>query len=111
MALVAISALTGRAIDGHSAVTGEITVHGAVKAVGGVPEKIEAARQAGITRVIIPEENAAEVLHADGMTVLRVSTLAEAMSAMLLPEAAGSTEMPDFALPEGLCAAAAGRNP
>lgn len=111
MALVAISALTGRAIDGHSAVTGEITVHGAVKAVGGVPEKIEAARQAGITRVIIPEENAAEILHADGMTVLRVSTLAEAMSAMLLPEAAGSTEMPDFALPEGLCAAAAGRNP
>ena len=111
MALVAISALTGRPIDGHSAVTGEITVHGAVKAVGGVPEKIEAARQAGITRVIIPEENAAEALHAGEIEVLRVSTLAEAMSAMLLPGAAEEAEKPELALPEGLCAAAAGRNP
>ena len=54
MAAASISALTGRPICGSCAVTGEITVHGAIRAVGGVPEKVEAACQAGLTRVLIP---------------------------------------------------------
>ena len=86
MALVAISALTGRAVDGHAAVTGEITVHGAVKAVGGVPDKVAAAKAAGLQRVFIPKENDAETLHATGIEVICVSTLAEVMAAMLLEE-------------------------
>ncbi|MBE5811454.1 MAG: ATP-dependent protease LonB [Clostridiales bacterium] len=87
MALVAVSALTGRAVDGQSAVTGEITVHGAVKAVGGVPDKVAAAKAAGLTRVFIPKENDAETLHASGIEVICVSTLAEIMTVMLLSEA------------------------
>jgi Lon-like ATP-dependent protease len=37
--------------------TGEISVHGKVKPVGGVISKIEAARNAGIKKVLIPQEN------------------------------------------------------
>lgn len=102
MTLVAISALTGRAVDGCSAVTGEITVHGAVKAVGGVPDKVAAAKAAGLTRVFIPRENDAETLHASGVEVVCVSTVKELLSAMLMGEetASQSPEAPQLtALP------------
>ena len=84
MAIAAISALTDRPIDGSCAVTGEITVHGAIRAVGGVPEKVEAARQSGLTRVFIPKENDMETLHGQGIDVVPVSALREALDAMLL---------------------------
>jgi len=102
MTLVAVSALTGRAVDGCSAVTGEITVHGAVKAVGGVPDKVAAAKAAGLTRVFIPRENDAETLHASGVEVVCVSTVKELLSAMLTGEetASQSPEAPQMtALP------------
>ena len=85
MALVAISALTDYPVDGISALTGEITVHGAVKAVGGVPDKVAAAKAAGLKRVFIPKENDAETLHTEGIEVVCVSTLTEVIAAMLLP--------------------------
>jgi len=107
MALAAISALTGRPLDGKSAVTGEITVHGAVKAVGGVPDKIEAAHQAGITRVIIPKENAQEALQVQGMEVVCVSSLQEAMTLMLLPAVEKSSSGQRISLVEPPAAAAA----
>jgi Lon-like ATP-dependent protease len=37
--------------------TGEVSVHGKVKAVGGVMTKVDAARKAGIKKVIIPSDN------------------------------------------------------
>ncbi len=85
MAVVAISAITGQPVDGHAAVTGEITVQGRVKAVGGVPAKVEAARLAGLSRVFIPAENDAETLHVSGIEVICVSALQEVIDAMLLP--------------------------
>lgn len=84
MAVVAVSALTGQQVDGLSACTGEITVQGRVKAVGGVPAKVEAARRAGLKRVFIPRENAGEVL-VGGIEVHPVDTLQEVLDAMLLP--------------------------
>ncbi len=108
MAVVAVSALTGRRIDGASAVTGEITVHGAVKAVGGVPEKVEAARQAGIRRVYIPRENDAEILHASGVDIVCVSNIAEVLSAMLLSPAEDEPVPAAAALPDALPVAALG---
>jgi len=92
MAVVAISALTGRCIDGTAAVTGEITVHGTINGVGGVPAKVEAAREAGLKRVFIPGENAAESLPASGVEVICVSTLQELLDAMLLPVAADESK-------------------
>ena len=49
--------MTQRKVDNLLAMTGEISVHGRVKPVGGVMSKVEAARRAGIKRVIIPDEN------------------------------------------------------
>ena len=85
MAVVAVSALTGQKIDGCCAVTGEISVQGQVKAVGGVPEKLEAARLAGIRRVFIPAENDMETLHTMGMEVRCVAELRQVLEEMLLP--------------------------
>jgi len=57
IATAIVSALTDRAVDNLLAMTGEISVQGKVKPVGGVISKVEAARRAGIKRVIIPAEN------------------------------------------------------
>ena len=83
MAAAAISALTNRPVDGSCAVTGEITVHGAIRAVGGVPEKAEAARQAGLVRVFIPKENDMATLHGQGVEIVPVSSLREVLDGML----------------------------
>ena len=108
MAVVAISALTGRRIDGRSAITGEITIHGAVKAVGGVPAKVEAARQAGLSRAFIPKENDTEMIHMADIEVVGVSSLAEVLRAMLLPPGVEADEPSPAAQTESLPLAAQG---
>ena len=89
MAIVAVSALTGQKVDGFAAVTGEISVQGQVKPVGGVPEKVEAARQAGLRRVYIPAENDMESLHEGEMEIIPVTNLQQVLREMLLPVTAG----------------------
>ena len=84
MAVAAVSALTDTPVDGTMAVTGEITVQGKVKAVGGVPQKVEAACQAGLLRVLIPKENDAETLHIAGIEVQGIDDVHQALSAMLV---------------------------
>ena len=84
MAVAAVSALTDTPVDGTMAVTGEITVQGKVKAVGGVPQKVEAACQAGLLRVLIPKENDAETLHIAGIEVQGIDEVHQALSAMLV---------------------------
>ena len=51
------SLLTGRIVDPHIAMTGEVALRGAVTPIGGLPEKLMAAQRAGITNVFIPQEN------------------------------------------------------
>lgn len=84
MAVAAVSALTDTPVEGTMAVTGEITVQGKVKAVGGVPQKVEAACQAGLLRVLIPKENDAETLHIAGIDVQGIDDVHQALSAMLV---------------------------
>ena len=57
MFLALVSLLTERAIPGDTAMTGEISLRGLVLPVGGIKEKVIAAAQAGIKRVILPARN------------------------------------------------------
>lgn len=93
MAVVAASALTGRPVDGHVAVTGEVSVRGMVKPVGGVPGKVEAAERAGLTSVLIPFENQLERFEHTTIQVKPIRTLREALDRMLLPAEAATVEI------------------
>ena len=101
MAVVAVSALTGQKVDGTCAVTGEISVQGQVKPVGGVPAKLEAARQAGIRKVFIPRDNDMEGMHDLGMEVRCVSELREVLEEILLPVTVQETETADTPVTAG----------
>jgi ATP-dependent Lon protease len=68
--LALYSAVTKTPLPQDVAMTGELSIQGKVRAVGGIVEKLYAARQAGMRRVLIPKENAREV-HA-GLTGLEV---------------------------------------
>lgn len=85
MAAVAVSALTSRPIDGACAVTGEISVQGFVRPVGGVPAKVEAARRAGLMRVLVPRENYLERFDQAGIQVVPIDSLEQALDLLLLP--------------------------
>ncbi|MBO8182509.1 MAG: ATP-dependent protease LonB [Archaeoglobus sp.] len=62
IATAVISAIEGIPVDQSVAMTGSLSVKGEVLPVGGVTQKIEAAIQAGIKRVIIPKDNLDDVL-------------------------------------------------
>ncbi|ATW25501.1 ATP-dependent protease LonB [Candidatus Formimonas warabiya] len=57
------SAITGIPVDNKLAMTGEVSIRGYVKPIGGVVAKVEAARQAGAKKVIIPKENWQEIFN------------------------------------------------
>ncbi len=59
------SALTGRPVRDSVAMTGEITLRGAVLPVGGIKEKVLAARAAGVTAIYLPERNRRDIEEID----------------------------------------------
>jgi ATP-dependent Lon protease len=65
MVTALVSALTGIAVKRDVAMTGEITLHGKVLAIGGLKEKSMAAYKAGIKTVIIPKENEPDISEID----------------------------------------------
>jgi ATP-dependent Lon protease len=78
--LAIYSAITGKPIPQNLAVTGEISIQGKVKPVGGVFEKIFAARQAGMTRVLIPFDNKRDVpADTAGLEVYTVKEIGEVL--------------------------------
>ena len=56
-----VSALRGKAVKSHIAMTGEMTLRGKVLPVGGIKEKILAAKRAGVTTIVISEDNRKDV--------------------------------------------------
>jgi ATP-dependent Lon protease len=91
MATAMASELTGRPVRGDIAMTGEITLSGRVLPIGGVKEKVLAARRVGIQEVILPRLNAKNVnedltpeLRKD-LTVHLVSTIDEVLALALQP--------------------------
>jgi ATP-dependent Lon protease len=80
MALVIASAMKQIPIRQDVAVTGEISIQGKVKGVGGIHEKIYGARQAGMKKIIIPEDNRNDVGHdTSGIEVVEVKSAEEAL--------------------------------
>ena len=79
--LVAIlSAVTGKPLRQDTAITGEVSLQGRVKAVGGVFEKAYGAKQAGITTIIIPQDNAKDIPAEHlGLAIKPVNRVEEAM--------------------------------
>jgi ATP-dependent Lon protease len=85
------SELTGRPVRGDVAMTGEITLSGRVLPVGGIKEKVLAARRVGIREVIVPKQNGKNInedltpeLRQD-LTVHLVSTIDEVLALALQP--------------------------
>ena len=91
MAAALVSELTGRCVRGDLAMTGEITLSGNVLPVGGVKEKVLAARRLGIFEVVLPKRNEKHVLEDLGEDLRReirvhyVSMIDEALALALLP--------------------------
>lgn len=85
------SALTQRRVRDHIAMTGEITLRGHVLPVGGIKEKILAAKRAGITDIMISEENRKDVeeineRYVEGLTFHFVNDVQEVLQFALLNE-------------------------
>ncbi|MEO8881308.1 MAG: endopeptidase La [Gemmatimonadaceae bacterium] len=93
IATAVVSALTGVPVRGDTAMTGEITLRGRVLPIGGLKEKLVAARRAGITHIIIPEGNAREIEEIpedirDGLLFHPVSTMDQVLAHALRPASA-----------------------
>jgi len=90
---VIVSAVTGRKIRQDVAVTGEISLQGRVRPVGGVFEKAYGAKQAGIKTMVIPKENSKDIPEEHlGLDIHPVSTAEEAFSYIFVDEAGGTDE-------------------
>ena len=79
IAVALYSAILNIPVNGDLAMTGELSIRGKVKPVGGVTIKLETAKQAGIKKVIIPKENWQELYNDMGISVIPVDNIAEVL--------------------------------
>ncbi len=88
IATAVISALEGVPVDQSVAMTGSLNVRGSVLPVGGVTAKVEAAAEAGLTRVLIPEDNLADLMlerrYRTMVEVIPVKTLRDVLRVALV---------------------------
>ncbi|HOS69294.1 MAG TPA: ATP-dependent protease LonB, partial [Bacillota bacterium] len=87
IAVAIYSAITNSYVDNRIAMTGEITIRGKVKGVGGIIPKIEAAAQAGVKKVIIPKENWQEIFSTFDIEVIPVESIVEAVNIATMRQA------------------------
>lgn len=88
MATAMLSAVTGKKVRADLAMTGEITLRGRVLLIGGLKEKLLAAKNAGIQTVLIPKENTADVEELSseitkGLEIIPVETMEEVLKKAL----------------------------
>ena len=91
MCTALISAFTGIPVRADTAMTGEITLRGQVLKIGGLKEKLLAAKRGGIKRVILPNENAADLTEIpdqilDSLEIITVDWIDEVISNALESE-------------------------
>ena len=88
MATAMLSAVTGKKVRADLAMTGEITLRGRVLPIGGLKEKLLAAKNAGIQAVLVPKENIADVEELSseitkGLEIIPVETMEEVLKKAL----------------------------
>lgn len=84
MVMAILSAISGRPTMGNVAMTGEITLRGKVLPIGGLTEKLLAAKRYNIVNVLIPKENQADLKEindkvTDGLKITPIATIEEAL--------------------------------
>jgi ATP-dependent Lon protease len=101
MVTAIVSVMTGIAVHRDVAMTGEITLRGRVLPIGGLKEKLLAAHRGGIKTVLIPEENAKDLVEINdsiksGLDIIPVSRMDEVLTRALVrkPEAITWEEKP-----------------
>lgn len=78
MATAIYSSVKGILVDNHVAMTGEISLSGEVKPIGGVNAKIAAAKKAGATKILIPKDNWSDKYNDyEGLNIIPVSNIKE----------------------------------
>lgn len=79
------SAVQNRPALQNVALTGEVSIQGRVRGVGGIPEKLYGARQAGMKKVVLPQENQNDLpAEVAGLQVVPVQTVEEALPHVLV---------------------------
>ncbi|WP_366924883.1 ATP-dependent protease LonB [Metallumcola ferriviriculae] len=92
IATAVYSAITATPVDNTVAMTGEVSIRGGIKPVGGIVAKVEAARQSGAKKVLIPQENWQEIFsQLEGIKVVPVQCLEQAIEHSLV---GGMEELP-----------------
>lgn len=92
MATAMLSAVTGRKVDAKLAMTGEITLRGRALPIGGLKEKILAARMAHMKRVLVPDKNRPDIAELSkeitkGLTIIFVKDMADVLKEALVSPA------------------------
>ena len=95
MGTAIVSALTGRRVRRHIAMTGEVTLRGHVRPIGGLKEKVLAAHRAGLNTVIAPEDNRADLEEIpekvrNQIRFVWVNDMETVLSTVLFSEASGT---------------------
>lgn len=90
MATAIYSAVMGRPVDCLLAMTGEITLRGRVLPIGGLKEKVLAAKLIGMKKVLVPKENERDIAEIDdeikdGLEIIFVSQMKEVLAQAILP--------------------------
>jgi ATP-dependent Lon protease len=116
MAIAVLSALSGLPVRRDVAMTGEITLNGEVLAIGGLNEKVVAARRAGYRVVIVPEENRKDLPELPknvtrGLTIHLVRTMDEALRTALAVELPGPLPVRSATPPRGARRSPGGERP
>ncbi len=84
------SAIKKVPVDNKVAMTGEVSIRGAVKPIGGVVAKVEAARYAGAKRIFIPRENYQDMFkEIEGIEVIAVENITDVIYNSLISGSAG----------------------
>lgn len=94
MATAMLSAITGKKVGGDLAMTGEITLRGKALPIGGLKEKLLAAKAAGMKEVLVPEKNKRNIREldkevTDGLQITFVEDMQQVLEKALIDEYRG----------------------